>query len=55
MESLYVYVVYTADAGTKLGEFDDIRNAMIFIEAYYYEYHSETFNLVISRQERKQL
>lgn len=53
MQSLYIYVVYTSDSGTKLGEFDDIRNAVIFIEAYYCEYYNETFNLVISRQERK--
>ena len=49
----YIYVVYTADSGNKLGEFDDIKNALIFIEAYYYEYCNEVFNLVISRQERK--
>ena len=51
----YIYVVYTSDSGTKLGEFDDIRNALIFIEAYYCEYYDEIFNLVISKQERKQL
>ena len=49
----YIYVVYTADSGVKLGEFDDIINALIFIEAYYCEYYDEIFNLVISKQERK--
>lgn len=49
----YIYVVYTADSGTKLGEFDDIVNALLFIEAYYYKYCGETFNLIIARQERE--
>lgn len=49
----YIYAVYTSDSGIKLGEFDDIRNALIFIEAYYCEYCDEMFNLVISKQERK--
>ena len=35
MESCYIYVVYTSDSGIKLGEFDNIKNAAIFIEAYY--------------------
>lgn len=49
----YVYIIYTADSFRKLGEFDDIKNALIFIEAYYNTYYGEEFNLVISKQEKK--
>ena len=51
----YIYIIYTSDLGVKLGEFNDIKNALIFIEAYYDTYYGEEFNLVISKQEKKQL
>lgn len=49
----YVYIIYTSDSGIKLGEFNNIKNALIFIEAYYDKYYGEEFSLVISKQEKK--
>lgn len=48
----YIFIV-SDENGNHLGEFNDIRNALIFIQAYYEQYYVDAFSLVISKIERK--
>ena len=48
----YIYGVFSTNTDEKLGEFDNIENALIFIQAYYDKFYSECFSLIIARQER---
>ena len=50
----YIYVVCDKNLypREKLGEFDNIENALIFIQAYYDKFYGECFSLTIERKER---
>ncbi len=42
----YIYEVYDNDKRL-LGTFNDIINATVFVEAYFYKYNQEEFSLTI--------
>lgn len=42
----YIYEVYDNDKRL-LGTFNDITNAIVFVEAYFYKYNQEEFSLTI--------
>lgn len=44
----YIYEVYDNDKRL-LGTFNDIINATVFVEAYFYKYNQEEFSLTIKQ------
>ena len=50
----YIYIVYNKllYPREKLGEFYNIENALMFIQAYYDKFYNECFSLTIEKEER---